>query len=50
MENRFKMLTKSRPEEAKILFKLAQSDADFRWKLFEYLAQGKPQPEAPKAT
>ena len=48
MENRFKMLTKSKPEEAKHLFALAQKDADFRWKLFEYLAQGKGQPEAPK--
>ncbi len=50
MENRFKMLMKSRPEHAKELFKLAQKDADYRWKLFEYLAQGKPQPEAPKVT
>lgn len=48
MENRFKMLVKSKPEEAKRLFALAQKDADFRWKLFEYLAQGKAQPEAPK--
>ena len=47
-ENRFKMLMKSNPEEAKRLFLLAQQDVDFRWKLFEYLASGKAQPEAPK--
>jgi hypothetical protein len=38
MENRFKMLTKSRPEEAKKLLKEAQNDVDTRWKLYEYLA------------
>jgi pyruvate-ferredoxin/flavodoxin oxidoreductase len=40
MENRFKMLTKSRPEEAKVLFKQAQEDADMRWKLYDFLANG----------
>ena len=40
MENRFKMLTKSRPQEAKLLFKMAQQDAEMRWKLYEYLATG----------
>ena len=48
MENRFKMLTKSRPEEAKRLFLLAQKDVDARWKIFEYLSQAKAQTEAPK--
>jgi len=48
-ENRFKMLAKSKPEHAKELFKLAQKDVDFRWKLYEYLAAGKSQPELPKA-
>jgi pyruvate-ferredoxin/flavodoxin oxidoreductase len=38
MENRFKMLTKSRPEEAKRLLKEAQNDVNTRWKLYEYLA------------
>jgi pyruvate-ferredoxin/flavodoxin oxidoreductase len=38
MENRFKMLTKSRPEEAKRLLNEAQKDVDTRWKLYEYLA------------
>ena len=37
-ENRFKMLTKSKPEEAKKLFAQAQVDADRRWKFYEFLA------------
>jgi len=45
MENRFKMLTKSDPERAKMLFKLAQVDADKRFKRFEYLATWKPNGE-----
>jgi pyruvate-ferredoxin/flavodoxin oxidoreductase len=48
LENRFKMLVKSNPEEAKKLFRIAQKDVEMRWKLYEYLSQGKPQPEAPK--
>ena len=50
MENRFKMLVKSKPEEAKRLFKLAQQDVDARWKTYEYLSQRKMQPDAPKPT
>jgi pyruvate-ferredoxin/flavodoxin oxidoreductase len=38
MENRFKMLLKTRPADAKRLFKDVQNDADSRWKLYEYLA------------
>jgi pyruvate-ferredoxin/flavodoxin oxidoreductase len=38
MENRFKMLTKSKPEEAKKLFAQAQQDADTRWRFYEALA------------
>jgi pyruvate-ferredoxin/flavodoxin oxidoreductase len=38
MENRFKMLTKSRPEEAKRLFEQAQRDVNARWRLYELLA------------
>lgn len=38
MENRFKMLTKSRPEAARELAKAAQSDIEERWALYEYLA------------
>jgi pyruvate-ferredoxin/flavodoxin oxidoreductase len=41
MENRFKMLTKSRPEEAKVLFEKAQYDADARWQLYSYMAARK---------
>jgi pyruvate-ferredoxin/flavodoxin oxidoreductase len=37
-ENRFKMLTKTKPEEAKRLQKEAQRDVDERWKLYEYMA------------
>jgi len=46
MENRFKMLTKSEPERAKQLFKLAQQDAETRYRLYEYLAARKLTPEA----
>ena len=38
MENRFKMLTKSKPEEAKRLLEEAQKDVDTRWRLYQYLA------------
>jgi len=47
-ENRFKMLTKIRPEEAKKLFEIAQTKVTARWKRYESLAQGKLQAEAPK--
>jgi pyruvate-ferredoxin/flavodoxin oxidoreductase len=43
MENRFKMLTKSRPEDAKRLLQEAQDDVNARWKLYEYLAARKEQ-------
>ena len=48
METRFKMLTKSKPEEAKELWKLAQHDAEVRYQMYEYLAQRKF--ETPPAT
>ncbi|MGC9034510.1 MAG: pyruvate:ferredoxin (flavodoxin) oxidoreductase [Verrucomicrobiia bacterium] len=38
-EIRFKMLTKSKPEEAKRLFQLAQQDVEARYRLYQYLAQ-----------
>lgn len=38
MENRFKMLTKSKPEVAKVLFQEAQGDVDARWKYYQQLA------------
>jgi pyruvate-ferredoxin/flavodoxin oxidoreductase len=39
METRFKMLTKSNPEEAKRLLALAQSDVQRKWKIYEELAK-----------
>jgi pyruvate-ferredoxin/flavodoxin oxidoreductase len=53
-ENRFKMLTKSKPEEAKKLFAQAQVDADHRWKFYHFLAErdttaGQGQPASPQA-
>jgi len=46
MENRFKMIVKSNPEEAKRLFQMAQADVNARWKRFEYMAQRKLESEA----
>jgi pyruvate-ferredoxin/flavodoxin oxidoreductase len=37
-ENRFKMLTKSKPEDAKRFFVQAQLDAERRWKNYQYMA------------
>jgi pyruvate-ferredoxin/flavodoxin oxidoreductase len=48
METRFKMLTKSKPEDAKRLWQEAQHDVEARYRLYEYLAQRKTTPE-PKA-
>ncbi|MCC5634965.1 pyruvate:ferredoxin (flavodoxin) oxidoreductase [Nostoc sp. CHAB 5844] len=38
-ENRFKMLTKSKPEVAKQLLQQAQAEVDARWQMYQYLAQ-----------
>lgn len=38
-ENRFKMLTQSKPEVAARLLKLAQEDADYRWSLYEQMSK-----------
>ena len=38
-ENRFKMLTKSKPEDAKKFFAQAQVDADRRWKFYQFMSQ-----------
>ena len=38
-ENRFAMLARSKPEQAKQLMKLAQSDVNTRWAMYEYLAK-----------
>ena len=48
METRFKMLTKSKPEDAKELWKRAQQDVEARFRLYEYLAQRKVGPEPVK--
>jgi pyruvate-ferredoxin/flavodoxin oxidoreductase len=45
MENRFKMLTKSKPDQARLLFKMAQQDADTRFRFYEYLASRKLTPD-----
>jgi len=45
MENRFKMLTKSKPDRAKVLFKMAQEDVETRFRFYEYLAARKFAPE-----
>jgi pyruvate-ferredoxin/flavodoxin oxidoreductase len=53
METRYRMLTKSHPEEAKRLMKLAQEDVEARWKALEELAKegpiSVPKPAAPAA-
>ena len=52
-ENRFKMLTKSKPEDAKHYFEQAQGDADTRWQFYSYMAArksaGTPAVEPPAA-
>jgi pyruvate-ferredoxin/flavodoxin oxidoreductase len=48
-ENRFKMLTKSKPDDAKKFFAQAQSDADKRWKFYQFLATRDTKPVAPPA-
>jgi pyruvate-ferredoxin/flavodoxin oxidoreductase len=42
METRFTMLTRGKPEEAKELWQRAQQEVDARYRLYEYLAQRKP--------
>ena len=51
METRFKMLSKSKPEEARQLWAEAQKDAEARYRLYEYLSQRKfgKEPEPAKA-
>jgi len=49
METRFKMLTKSKPEDAQELWRQAQQDVETRFKSYEYLAQRKLAPEPVKA-
>jgi pyruvate-ferredoxin/flavodoxin oxidoreductase len=40
-QTRFKMLTKSKPEDAKRLWKQAQHDVEVRYRMYEYMAQRK---------
>ena len=46
-QTRFKMLTKSKPEDADRLWKLAQNDVDARYRMYEYMASRKTQPATP---
>ena len=41
LENRFKMLTRSKPEQAKRLLAEAQNDAHTRWKMYDFLSTRK---------
>ena len=46
-QTRFKMLTKSKPEDAERLWKMAQQDAERRYRMYEYMATRKTEPAAP---
>jgi pyruvate-ferredoxin/flavodoxin oxidoreductase len=48
-ENRFKMLMKSKPEEARKFFNQAQQDADARWQLYQHMASREVKPKNPAA-
>ena len=48
-ENRFKMLTKSKPEDARKFFAQSQVDADRRWKFYQFMAQRNPPTESTPA-
>ncbi len=45
-ENRFKMLAKSKPEEARRFFQQSQVDADARWQFYQHLAARELKPKA----
>jgi pyruvate-ferredoxin/flavodoxin oxidoreductase len=45
-QTRFKMLLKSHPEHAKLLWQEAQQDAEARYRMYEYMAQRRPQQAA----
>ena len=44
-ENRFKMLTKSKPDDAKNFFAQSQLDADRRWKFYQFMAARESKPD-----
>ena len=46
-QTRFKMLTKSKPEDAERLWKLAQQDVEHRYRMYEYMASRKAEIPAP---
>jgi pyruvate-ferredoxin/flavodoxin oxidoreductase len=46
MENRFKMLTKSQPEQARRLFEQAQQEVRERWRCYDLLAVQNQKPTA----
>ncbi len=45
-QTRFKMLTKSKPEDADRLWKMAQKDVEARFHMYEYMASRKSEPAA----
>jgi pyruvate-ferredoxin/flavodoxin oxidoreductase len=49
-ENRFKMLTLSKPEDAKQLAQQAQADVNTRWQMYQYLAARQPSSSHPPQT
>jgi pyruvate-ferredoxin/flavodoxin oxidoreductase len=49
-ENRFKMLTKTKPEDAKRFFAQAQTDVEKRWKFYQFLAGQNQKPLSAPAT
>jgi len=48
-QTRFKMLTKSKPEDAKRLWAMAQHDVETRYRMYEYMASRKTEAPAPAA-
>ncbi len=46
-QTRFKMLTKSKPEDAERLWKAAQKDVETRFHMYEYMASRKPEQSVP---
>ncbi|MBE7382967.1 MAG: pyruvate:ferredoxin (flavodoxin) oxidoreductase [Leptolyngbya sp. SIO1E4] len=49
-ENRFKMLLRSKPEDAKLLLQQAREDVTTRWHMYQYLAARNPADESPLPT
>ena len=45
-QTRFKMLTKSKPEDAQRLWKMAQQDVETRYRMYEYMASRKTEAQA----